>query len=181
MGCVGGGTAGIKGCSGNTGPTGYKASCASDWNKSPFGTSASDAVTYSYATRYTGGFIRNLDVQQLEGLINQERNRRGAGTINVTSSPDDLMPASDWNILINGLNAVYASGIATVAFTDIIDVDTVNALGNKVKEAGNICLCNCNYCACNCNACTCNCNYGCTCNCNYAYSDETLKTDIVFI
>lgn len=94
----------------------------------------------------------------------------GPGTTNPAASnpPDVSVPA-----FTSGFSGITNPTTTTIKASDI------NALINKVKDAGAACLCNCNYCTCNCNYCTCNCNYACTCNCNY--SDRRLKKNIKFL
>lgn len=189
---------GVKGCSGNTGPSGYQRYCTIDWVEVVFGTSDSDAVDYVPPITSVGVVIRDSTYNTLETLVNKERLRRGYGAINRVGGVGTLMESLDWNTLIDGINTTLGEpryidagstpspipNIPTIPITVVgqeITSAVANLIGSTTDGAGNQCLCNCNYCACNCNACVCNCNYGCTCNCNYRYSDETLKIDIEYI
>jgi len=78
-----------------------------------------------------------------------------------------------------GTAGAYYGDFFGVEKDALIYASDINAMIDKVTNAGKVCVCNCDYCTCNCDYCTCNCNYSCTCQCNY--SDERLKTNITFV
>lgn len=167
-----------------------------------FGTSASDAVSYStYYNVGTGIVVNAGTYTALKNEVNSERLRRGqtelaysyvAGTevdnADFNALRDTLVtldPTSDAPLLWDGITSSHSSGstyvpsTASVVTGNLITAANVNSMIQELQTAGASCFCNCNYCACNCNQCSCNCNYGCTCNCNY--SDKTLKENIEYL
>ena len=169
-----------------------------------YGTNSSDAVNYVVSNAVVGSTVDNDLHRAIESGVNSERQRRGRDPASViTSRFVGKIEAADLNYLKNTLEVsgvipfpgtFYTSGGVLRTFqpapsptggfqgvdaNTIIEASHINAMIQKLKQAGLTCNCNCNYCTCNCNYCTCNCNFSCTCNCNY--SDIRLKENIKFI
>jgi len=166
----------------------------SDWLKNPYGTPGGDEKTYSSEELAQmgvniGELITNEKFNYLSGKVKNESARRGVGVPDYERNDGELITAVDYNVIIDRINNVLdiprnpdgadLPHLSNVAIGDLITALIHNNIKNKLVDAGNQCMCNCNYCACNCNQCICNCNHACVCNCNY--SDERLKTNIVYI
>ena len=172
--------------------------------KTLFGT-GSGADTRSYSAAFSNPpAVTNADFVTIFNLVNQERNRRGSGSITINPGQfTGLISASDLNTMKTNVEVqgvapprqfytddanndqyftradAYTGGFTGVLSDRIIFAQNMVDMLGKINSAGAVCVCNCNYCTCNCNYCTCNCNFSCTCQCNY--SDERLKTDIEFV
>ena len=165
-----------------------------------YGTNASNAVTYGIPQVAAGGNIGSTLWNTMSASVNNERTRRGHGTIAlaitnpITASIYTAMktalevagPAASQAYMPSGTQTILTypqvgapTGTGSASAGSNITATAVNLLINEINSAGSVCTCNCNYCTCNCNYCTCNCNYACTCNCNY--SDKRLKTDIKLV
>jgi hypothetical protein len=147
------------------------------------GTAINDAVTYTTANATIGSRVLASKMAELAGIVNSELARRGNAARAVqTVYTDGNILARHLNLMQGNLSTgsyPYSAGFTNVAVDGIVYAANINAMIQKVKTAGAVCLCNCNYCTCNCNYCTCNCNYACTCNCNY--SDQRLKDNVEFL
>lgn len=172
---------------------------------SPYGAnSGADTVSYNIDAVAIGTQVTTAKFREIESAVNQERQRRGSTSAPVVQARfTGLIEAVDLNFLKSSVEvqgtapnppSYQDGGNVTRYFTQaripdgdffgvdpnvLIYADDVNNMINKVKNAGQVCVCNCNYCTCNCNYCTCNCDYACTCNCNY--SDYRLKENITYI
>ena len=163
--------------SGQTNPSGSPTD-SSNFCQNIWGSSSSDATSYSISDVYAGQIIDNAKFNDIGVKVNQERSRRGHGSRSYSFS--GVIDDTHINSLRDGINdAGYTSGFSGVSAGTRVYASNINQMIDKLQAAGNVCVCNCNYCTCNCNYCTCNCNYSCTCNCNY--SDERLKREIEFI
>ena len=166
----------------------------SDWLKNPYGTPGGDQKYYTNQeldamTVNVGDLVTNEKFNYLSLKIQNESQRRGIGVSNYDKQNGEIVTAHDYNVIIDRLNTALdvprnPSGpnlphLPNIAVGDLITELIHSNIKNKLINAGSQCMCNCNYCACNCNQCICNCNHACVCNCNY--SDERLKTNIVYI
>jgi hypothetical protein len=123
-----------------------------------------------------GDIVDDRDYIEILNELNDERVRRGDGTIGIdTTDNAGKVESIDYNALANGYNSMsgpkppsYPS-VPTKPVGELIRASDLDYLLDAIEEASRICLCDCNYCTCDCNYCTCDCNYGpaCHCDCNY--------------
>ena len=122
----------------------------------------------SIRSRYTYGYLYGLPVSSLGAAAALLEENYRVLPINVVHKEDIdyLLSKFEQTGYTNSISNINTSNSAKITATEF------NQIVNKLKAAGQECICNCNYC-------TCNCNYACTCNCNY--SDKQLKTEIIFL
>lgn len=159
-----------------------------------YGTNQSTSVYYSITSVTANStIVTAAKFNEISNLINNERSRRGHGTLSMPVST--LISAANFNTMRNALNVYGPSGSqaymgygantsgspnAIPVSSSVVDYPQISppslpaevSAGTLITAAQINTLISSLYtagtaCTCNCNYCTCNCNY-CTCNCNYA-------------
>jgi len=167
------------------------------------GTNSGDGVTYLIGDVDTNTVIDDAKWDDILSKINQERGRRGHGTVadpGVTAG--QIIDDADYNII---RDALYVDGPVPPSYEGYSDGSAVDNItmptftftragsgtsptAPSASAGGNITASQINTlidalqnqgaeCVCNCNYCTCNCNY-CTCNCNYACTCNCNYSDV---
>lgn len=133
--------------------------------------------SYSFTSVSIGDTIDNSHIDEIRTAVDGAYTRRGIGLptwSNFPVSTGDDITAARYTACKTNINALHAD-LVTETFTigNLIYASYSTALQNDSNTVRNECICD--Y-ACSCNI-NCPCNVNCVCN----YSDERVKTNIVYL
>ena len=133
--------------------------------------------SYAFGSTTTGTQIDDGHMDQLQAAVNGAYTRRGMSTPTWTGFPvsaGDIITAARYTVVKTNINALQG-GLVTEVFTagNIIYGSESTALQTDTNTVRNACICDYN--------CTCNINCSCNVNCVCDYSDERVKTNIVYL